>query len=123
MLRAPFYDALRTQQQLGYIVNAGTLPMLKTNGLVLVIESPVADPLELEARIDEFLQQYSVRLSATSASTFAEIKAGLVNSVRQPAQRLNELSNRYWSDILTEDYDQDSALLMADALDALPFRI
>jgi len=119
MLRTPFYDTLRTEQQLGYIVNASTLPILKTNGLVLVIESPVADPLELETSIDAFLQQYSRELIATPATAFADIKAGLVNSLRQPAQRLNELSNRYWGDILTEDYDQDSALQMADALDAL----
>lgn len=119
MLRTPFYDTLRTEQQLGYIVNASTLPILKTNGLVLVIESPVADPLELENRIDAFLQQYSRDLIAMPQAAFAEIKAGLVNSIRQPPQRLNELSNRYWGDILTEDYDQDSALQMADALDAL----
>ncbi|MGV3590130.1 MAG: insulinase family protein, partial [Gammaproteobacteria bacterium] len=53
LLRTPFYDTLRTEQQLGYIVNAGTLPILKTNGLVMYIESPNADPLRLEASIDD----------------------------------------------------------------------
>ncbi len=119
LLRTPFYDELRTEQQLGYIVNVGTLPILKTNGLVLYIESPVADPLELEASIDTFLAAYAGELAALDPVLFADTKAGLVNELRQPPQRLNSLSARYWSDILIEEYEQDSTLQMADAIDAL----
>lgn len=119
ILRTPFYASLRTEQQLGYIVNAGTLPILKTNGLVLYIESPVADPLQLEASIDAFLADYTDELAAMAPAMFADIKAGLVTELRQPPQRLNGLSARYWSDILIEEYAADSTLQMAAAIDAL----
>lgn len=119
ILRTPFYDTLRTEQQLGYIVNAGTMPILKTNGLVLYIESPVADPLQLETSIDAFLTDYAGELTAMAQPMFADIKAGLVTELRQPPQRLNSLNARYWSDILIEEYTEDSTLQMADAIEAL----
>ncbi|MEY4640157.1 MAG: hypothetical protein RLZZ227_151 [Pseudomonadota bacterium] len=119
IMRTPFYDTLRTEQQLGYIVNAGALPILKTNGLVMYIESPSADPLRLEAAIDEFLIGYAAELATLDQATFDATKAGLVSELRQPPQRLNSLSARYWSDILIEEYAEDSTLLMADAIDAL----
>jgi insulysin len=119
LLRTPFYDTLRTEQQLGYIVNAGSLPILKTNGLVMYIESPNADPLRLEASIDAFLADYAGDLATLDADVFAATKAGLVTDLRQPPQRLNSLSARYWADILTEEYEVDSTLQMADAIEAL----
>lgn len=119
ILRTPFYDTLRTEQQLGYIVNAGTLPILKTNGLVLYIESPVADPLRLEQAIDAFLADYASELAALDAATFDSIKAGVLTGLRQPPERLNGLSGRYWSDILIEEHGRDSTLQMADAIEAL----
>lgn len=119
ILRTPFYASLRTEQQLGYIVNAGTLPILKTNGVVLYIESPVADPLQLEQAIDVFLADYASELAAMDPATFASIKAGLLTGLRQPPERLNALSGRYWSDILIEEYARDSTLQMADAIEAL----
>lgn len=119
LLRTPFYDTLRTEQQLGYIVNAGTLPILKTNGLVMYIESPSAEPLQLEASIDAFLADYANDLATLDPAVFEATKAGLVTDLRQPPQRLNSLSARYWSDILIEEYEQDSTLQMADAIETL----
>ncbi len=119
LLRTPFYDTLRTEQQLGYIVNAGTMPILKTNGLIMYIESPVADPLRLESSIDAFLAEYTSELAVLDPAVFEATKAGLVTELRQPPQRLNSLSARYWSDILIEEYAEDSTLQMADAIEAL----
>ena len=119
LLRTPFFDSLRTQQQLGYVVNVGTLPVLRVSGLVLTIESPVANPLVLEQRINEFLAAYADTLATMPAEQFDAIKAGLVNDMRELPQRLDALSGRYWSDILLEEFNGDSGLQMAAAVDAL----
>jgi insulysin len=119
ILRTPFYDTLRTEQQLGYIVNAGTLPILNVNGLVFYIESPVADPLTLETNIDAFLASYARELEAMDPAMFDDIKNGMLNNMRQPPQRLDALSGRYWSDILVQEFERDSSLEMADAIAAL----
>lgn len=119
MLGTPFYDTLRTQQQLGYIVNAGALPILDTNGLVMYIESPSTDPLAIEAAIDAFLQDWDAQLAAMDAARFATIRNGLLTSLREPVQRLATLSNRYWGDIVSGRFEQDSTLQLADAIEAV----
>lgn len=119
ILRTPFFDTLRTEQQLGYVVSAGTMPVLDVNGLVMTIESPVADPATLEAHIDAFLDDYEAQLVAMSDAMFADIQAGLLNNLRQEPKTLQGLSGRYWSDILTEKYTVDSTTEMANAIAAL----
>ena len=116
MMSSPFFDALRTQQQLGYVVNAGTLSVLKVNALALTIESPVADPLELEARINAFLVAYAKTLTDMPAEQFNAIKSGFLNDLRQVPDQLDALSSRYWDDILLEEFNADSGLKMADAV-------
>ena len=119
ILRTPFFDSLRTEQQLGYVVSAGTMPILKTSGLTMTIESPGADPVLLETRINAFLRDYAPQLESMPDSMFDDIKAGLLNNLRQEPQSLRALSGRYWSDIMLEEYEQDSTLAMADAIEAL----
>ncbi len=116
MMASPFFDTLRTRQQLGYVVNAGTLPILKVTGLALTIESPVADPLELESRINAFLASYAQTLADMPAEQFNAIKSGFLNDLRQLPDQLDALSSRYWSDILLEEFTADSGLKMADAV-------
>ena len=119
ILRTPFFDTLRTEQQLGYVVSAGTMPILDVTGLVMTIESPVADPATLETRIDAFLAAYTDQLAAMPDSMFDDIKAGLLNNMRQDPQTLQGLSGRYWGDILVEKYDVDATLEMADAIERI----
>ena len=119
ILRTPFFDALRTKKQLGYVVNAGSMPILKTTGLAMTIESPVADPLQLEAEIKGFLLDYESELVTMPDSMFSDIKAGLLNNLRQEPQSLGALSGRFWSDILIEETAEDATLKMADAIEAL----
>ncbi len=119
ILRTPFFDDLRTEKQLGYVVNAGSMPILKTTGLAMTIESPVADPLQLEAEINIFLRNYESELASMPDSMFNDIKAGLLNNLRQEPQSLGALSGRFWSDILIEETAEDFTLKMADAIEAL----
>jgi insulysin len=116
MLRTPFYESLRTEQQLGYVVSAGSMPIMRTNGIVMYIESPNTDPLALESHINEFLASYSNTLQEMPDAIFEEMRAGLLNNLRQRPQRLNALSGRFWSDIQIGEYEADSTRLMADEI-------
>src|SRR5690606_13717128 len=119
IMNAPFYDSLRTEQQLGYIVNTSTLPIFDISGLVFYIQSPVANPLLLEERIQAFLHDYAAVLDAMTEFAFDGAKQGVLTNLRQPPRRLEALSGRYWSDILIQEYERDSTLAMADAIESL----
>jgi secreted Zn-dependent insulinase-like peptidase len=116
LMEPSFFDTLRTQQQLGYVVSAGTLPILNVNGLTFTIESPVADPLVLEQRINVFLASYGSVLAAMTDEQFNGIKSGLLNELTQLPTQMNDLSGRYWGDILLEETTIDSQLKMAGAV-------
>lgn len=119
VLANPFYEKLRTDLQLGYIVNAGAFSLLDTSGLIMYIESPVADPLVLEANIDAFLASYTDELKQMDAAVFNDIKSGLLTTLREPVQRLSSLSSRYWGDIVIGEFEEDSTLQLAAAIEAL----
>ncbi|NYS35486.1 insulinase family protein, partial [Streptococcus danieliae] len=55
-LETPFYQQLRTEQQLGYIVNAGYSPLLEAPGIALVVQSPDVDSDTIAERMDTFLE-------------------------------------------------------------------
>ncbi|HTR00184.1 MAG TPA: insulinase family protein [Candidatus Acidoferrum sp.] len=116
LMAQSFFDTLRTQQQLGYVVSAGTLPILNVNGLMFTIESPVADPQTLETRINAFLASFGNTLDTMPPEQFADIKNGLLNDLRQLPEQLDNLSSRYWSDILLEELDADSQLKLSEAV-------
>jgi len=118
ILRTPFFDSLRTEQQLGYVVSAGAMPILDTSGLRFTIESPVAGPVILEQRIVAFLKGFEADLAAMPNTMFESIRGGVLNSLRQSPQSLRTLSGRFWSDILVGEYDSDSTLAMAAAIES-----
>ncbi|MEX2367400.1 MAG: hypothetical protein WD601_12410, partial [Pseudohongiellaceae bacterium] len=62
---------------------------------------------------------YEAELAEMPPVMFEDIKSGLLNNLRQKPQRLSSLSGRFWSDILIEEYEQDSTLAMADAIESL----
>ncbi|MAM71046.1 MAG: peptidase M16 [Gammaproteobacteria bacterium] len=118
-IRSPFFEELRTERQLGYIVNAGAMSLMDVSGLVMYIQSPVADPATLEAHIADFVRQYAMVLNEMPQEEFDMIKAGLLTNLREKPQRLGSLSSRFWGDILEQNLQTDSRLQLADAIAAV----
>jgi len=116
MIRSPFFDDLRTENQLGYIVNAGAMSLMDVSGLVMYVQSPVADPLTLESYTDNFISAYGVMLDNMSEAEFEAIKAGLLNNLLEKPQRLGSLSSRFWNDILEQELAADSLLELSEAV-------
>nr|WP_010132999.1 insulinase family protein [Microbulbifer agarilyticus] len=123
VLRTSFFNALRTEQQMGYIAHAssatiGSRPAVP--GLSFMIQSPKAGPLELERRIDNFLQNFSLQLQEMDDPTFEEHRAALLKILRRKDPSLLARSSRYWREILAESNSFDSReqlALVAEKLD------
>jgi secreted Zn-dependent insulinase-like peptidase len=65
IIETPFYQSLRTEQQFGYVVYAGYMPILTVPGVAFVVQSPryKTDQIEKAMTIfwQTFLQQWSHR--------------------------------------------------------------
>lgn len=99
VISTPFYSQLRTQRQLGYIVFANYLPMGDVPGIALIVQSPVADPVQLEAYFDQFMQHVIEDLKTLDEERLDEFRQGLISRLRQPDLHLSERSQRYWREL------------------------
>lgn len=116
IIKAGFFQQLRTEQQLGYIVSAFAWPQLDVPGLVMLIQSPVADAGALAEAMDVFLQGVTASLGDEQ---FERHQQALMNEVLRPHKNLWEQAEFYWQSIAKKQYDFDGRQAMADAIDAL----
>lgn len=99
ILRSPYYNDLRTDQQLGYAVVVTPSVLRRTPGMSFVVQSPVAGPDRLLKVTDSFLTHYRGALVAMSNEEFNAYKQGLISRLREKDKNLADRSQRYWSDL------------------------
>jgi len=119
LLGPRFYHELRTEQQLGYIVYAGRRSLLHLPGLQMTIQSPVADPIELETRIERFLGAFAERLESMEPAELERERESLLARILEADERLAERADRYWSEIDREELGFDSRERLAQAVRAI----
>lgn len=101
ILQPLFFDQLRTEKQLGYVVNIFPLALRALEGSVFVVQSPATEEAQLVREIDQFLEQQESLLTRK----LAENQLALVRRLREPARSLAEQADRFWESILLEDYE------------------
>jgi secreted Zn-dependent insulinase-like peptidase len=99
ILSSPFFDALRTEKKLGYVVFANAFPILDTAGLVFIVQSPVASANTLHDEVRGFLADYAAQIKAMDEATFTQHKQALVSRVMEEERQLSERSSRFWEEI------------------------
>ncbi|MDN6180290.1 MAG: insulinase family protein [Halomonas subglaciescola] len=113
-LQTPFYQRLRTQEQLGYIVNAGYYPLLDAPGLALVVQSPDADSATVAERMDVFMADIKTRLAELEDAALAPYRQAVHSALTQRDTSLGQLANRYWQATALEDVRFDRRQRRAD---------
>ena len=104
-LHQAFFNQLRTEEQLGYVVKAMDMPLNNHAGLGLIIQSPVLSGLQLQQRVDLFLQQYGKQVAQLTEAEFSNLKqAQLLELTKAPAN-------------LDEEFDSDSRDWLRNRLD------
>ncbi|MEH6585292.1 MAG: insulinase family protein [Halioglobus sp.] len=116
IMKSGFFQQLRTEQQLGYIVSAFAWPQLDVPGLVMLIQSPVADAGALAEAMQAFMGGVATSLDDEQ---FGRHQKALVNEVLRPHKNLWEKAEFYWQSIAKKQYDFDGRRAMADAIEAL----
>tara|TARA_R110001606_G_scaffold74444_1_gene172434 strand:+ start:10048 stop:13065 length:3018 start_codon:yes stop_codon:yes gene_type:complete len=105
LISSPFYQELRTNQQLGYIVGAQDLSIRNTPILGLLVQSPNNDSLTIIHSIEDFLKEQSNRLPNISEKDFLQAKNALLSELKMTAKNLSDNALNEWHQIAKPDPD------------------
>ncbi len=103
LLATPFFNSLRTEQQLGYVVHASARPVEKHPGIVFVVQSPRADSVEIERHVDTFLKERVKRFEQLTDAELAGYREGLVGALLKRDSNLDERGARFWQSIDSQE--------------------
>jgi len=119
LIQTPYYQALRTEAQLGYIVQAFAFNMLDTPALGFVVQSNNHSVNDIVARTKTFLDHYISALSELPDETFAATKAGLIAQLTEEDKQLSDMAARYWAELDREAFEFDTREQLVAAIEKL----
>lgn len=103
VLDESFYNVLRTQQQLGYIVYSGLRFREGVYMLVFTVQSNTFSTSEIRKRVLAFVDKAIADVDALTPKAFESFKEGIVSRKLEPDQRLTSQASRLWSEIILAD--------------------
>ena len=131
LLGTPFFQELRTEQQLGYVASAWGFDEHRVPGLHLQLQSSVVGPTVLLERTDAFLSDWPKTLRKMDAMEFETARQAYAEQWREPPstfhERWGEVSRAVaWGDgaqpyahavaNAVETVDQDDIVALAESL-------
>ncbi|MFC3679523.1 insulinase family protein [Bacterioplanoides pacificum] len=119
ILSAPYYQYMRTEQQLGYIVFATPYPQKTVPGIAFIVQSPQATPQQIRAQSDIFFRQFDSQLAAMPAAEFDNFKQGLINLLLEKPKNMAEKASRYWRDLGNQRFSFDTLEAIAAEVEKL----
>jgi secreted Zn-dependent insulinase-like peptidase len=116
LLGQPYYNELRTKQQLGYSVALWGAYALRAPSIRLELQSSVAGPTVLLDRVEAFLQDSPALLAAMDAEEFATARDALAERWREPASTFQEQWWRIWESFTWGDTEGVYGERLANAI-------
>lgn len=118
LISTPFFQQLRTEKQLGYLVGTGYVPLNQYPGLALYIQSPNYQPEQLLTEIDNFLAGFVLKLRTLPESTWQQYQSSIVGHLLENASNLKARSQRLWHSIANRSADFEEKRHIANAVQA-----
>jgi insulysin len=95
MISAPFYNELRTEKQLGYVVSAFAMPINRVPGICMIVQSPVASSSKLQAEFTDFNHSFAQHIDQLTDNELARHKNALLVNIEKSPDNLSELNTRH----------------------------
>jgi len=122
ILDTPFFNELRTRDQLGYVVYTGLESNLRIPGLKFVVQSPVKGPTDLLGHIDAFIKEQYGQVKNMDEASLAEYKQAILTRILEKDKRLNERTQRYRRSLALKYLNFKHRDEVADAIRALTLK-
>ncbi|MBS3804230.1 MAG: insulinase family protein [Oleiphilaceae bacterium] len=116
LISSPFYEEIRTNQQLGYVVYATAYEMLETPALGFIVQSPVADGDKINQAVAAFATEFESDLADLSDARLSRQKQAVNSKILEKDRELSEVSQRYWQEIDRSNANFDTREQLAKAV-------
>ena len=116
IMSSGFFQELRTEQQLGYVVGASSFSQLEVPGLLMLVQSPVADANAVAVAMNTFMLNVEPQLDEAQ---FERHKVSLVSDILRPDKNLAERGEYFWQAIARQEDGFDGRQMLATAAEAI----
>lgn len=113
VMSSGFFQQLRTEQQLGYVVGAYSYPKWEVPGILLLVQSPVADAAHVADAMQAFMEGV---VASLDEAQFERHKVALISDILRPDKNLAERGEFYWQSIARKQHDFAARETMAAAV-------
>ncbi|MEM0515373.1 insulinase family protein [Pseudoalteromonas sp. YIC-827] len=121
LLNQPYFNALRTEQQLGYLVGAGYAPFNSRAGLAFYVQSPNVSGKELLEHHNQFISQYCQQAAQMDEQTWEHSKQSLYRQIAEKDKNLRLRSQRFWLAISNPGVDFTLQANLLNTLENIEF--
>ena len=118
-LKNPYFEDLRTQQQLGYAVFCMNRVLNGVRHFAFCIQSDVKSTHFCIQKSHEFITKYHKELKEMTAEKFEEIRSGVLTTLKEPKKNLYELFYEDWAEIKQHQYKFGRSELMIPEVEKL----
>ena len=101
LLHQPYYDSLRTRQQIGYRVSVELSQFGETPGIAFAVQSPVAGVADIEQATDKFLAEFDSVLEGMRNEELAPLKKALFARIVSAGNRVGGGVDKFWRELVT----------------------
>ena len=106
-LNEPFFNELRTQQQLGYVVFSRAVNTRDVLGAQFMVQSPTRSCEYIVNSINEFLVSMRAKIQNLSDVEFEIQKQAVLVRLAEKDINLSRENARHWGEISTHKYQFD----------------
>jgi insulysin len=114
MMQSPFFQSLRTEQQLGYVVGAYPYALHGYPGIALLVQSPSASTTAVWQAINEFNAAFVAQDRAQMCSQFSLSAAAVATQLSEKPKNFAEQVGDYWQDLQYGELGFDSKQRLAN---------
>lgn len=116
LINNPLYTQLRTEEQWGYVVNAGVTRLGDQPALVLLVQSSEKTLPAIQERVERFVADYAPTLSELDDAQLNPLRDSLVAQLAQPPNDFAQEASRYRSDFHRNNTNFDTRERLVEAL-------
>ncbi len=99
IISTPYYQWLRTEKKLGYIVSASPFPQNAVPGLIFIVQSPTASSDEILIESEHFFADFKQQLAGLTKAEFEDHKQGLISRLISKKKNMAEKVGHFWHNI------------------------